>query len=106
MSFAEKWIELEIIMLSEIRESQEPNITYSPSFVEPRPKMMMMMRMIIMGHEYERVMVWGINGRGAKQSILSIHYMYAYIFIYEDSIMKPTKHCFKRREKMEIYWRV
>jgi hypothetical protein len=34
------WMELEIIMLSEISQLKKPNIEYSCSFVEPRPKMM------------------------------------------------------------------
>jgi hypothetical protein len=51
MSFAGKWMELEIIMLSEIRQAQRANITCSPSFVEPRLKMMMMR------HECKRGMI-------------------------------------------------
>jgi hypothetical protein len=43
MSFAGKWTELEIIMLNKISQHQKPNITCSCSFVEPRPKLMMVM---------------------------------------------------------------
>jgi hypothetical protein len=46
MSFAGKWMELEIIMLIKIRQSPKPSITCFHSFVESRPKVMIMMIMI------------------------------------------------------------
>jgi hypothetical protein len=61
-SFAGKWMQLEVIMLSEIIKLKRPNITCSHSFVEPRPKMMMMMVVgvaMMMGHECICGTVWG-----------------------------------------------
>jgi hypothetical protein len=43
MSFAGKWMELEIIMTCKMNQAQKPNVTCSCLFVEPRPKMMMVM---------------------------------------------------------------
>jgi hypothetical protein len=45
------------------------NITCSLFFVEPRPKMMRMMIVTIMGHEYYRETV-GIIGGGEEERIL------------------------------------
>jgi hypothetical protein len=44
MSFEGKCTELEILKLKKISQAQRPNIVCSRSFVEPRPKMMMVMR--------------------------------------------------------------
>jgi hypothetical protein len=52
MSFAEKWMELEINMLSKTKQLKKPYITCSCFFVDPKPKMMMT---IIMGHEWETI---------------------------------------------------
>jgi hypothetical protein len=38
MLFVGKWMELEIIMLSEIRQTVVKNIIYFPSYAESRPK--------------------------------------------------------------------
>jgi hypothetical protein len=89
MSFAGKWIDLEIVKPNEIRQAQRPNITCSCSFIDPKPRMMMMTRMTItiMGHEC----IWGTfwvaqhECGGEKEKVLKGE---------EDSIMKPTKRCF------------
>jgi hypothetical protein len=57
VSFTGKWMELEIIMLSELSQAQRPNIPCFHSFLELRPKMVM----IIMGHE------WGDDLGGNQQ---------------------------------------
>jgi hypothetical protein len=87
------------ILLGEIIQAQRPNIAYSHSFVELRPKMMMMV-MIIMGHEC----VWGLSGgglmgeEGERKRNLGVKKMEVHrIYTYEDSIMKLTKHCLKER---------
>jgi hypothetical protein len=54
LSFSGKCMEMDIIMLNGISHPKMPNITCSDSFVEFRPKMMMMM---MMGHVCERGMV-------------------------------------------------
>jgi hypothetical protein len=41
-SFAGKWMELEIIMLSKITQVQRPSTSCFHIFMEPRPKMMIM----------------------------------------------------------------
>jgi hypothetical protein len=66
MLFERIYMELDIILLSDIKQEQKQNILYSHSFFEHRPKMMMMMSIIItMGHECEREMVWRESvGRG------------------------------------------
>jgi hypothetical protein len=43
---------------------KRPNIIYSCSFVEPRPKMVMITTVIIMGHEYIWRTIWEISLRG------------------------------------------
>jgi hypothetical protein len=55
LSFAVKWMKLEIILLSGISQAQK-NVACSHLFVESRPKVMMMIVTIkmtkITGHEY------------------------------------------------------
>jgi hypothetical protein len=54
VSFAGRWIELEIIMLSEISQAQKAKFCMFFSCVESRPKMKMMrimMMMMMTGHE-------------------------------------------------------
>jgi hypothetical protein len=53
----------EIVMLNEV--SQVQNITCSDSFVKPAPKVVVVV--VIMGHECERGMVWGINKRVERE---------------------------------------
>jgi hypothetical protein len=63
MSFAEKWMELRIMMLSEGKAKlKKSNITCTHSFVEPRPKIMVLIKIMIinMEHEWE----WGGGVRG------------------------------------------
>jgi tRNA isopentenyl-2-thiomethyl-A-37 hydroxylase MiaE len=52
----ENWMELEIIMLSELVEFKKLNIIYSCSFAEPKSKMMIMIMMmiVIMEHDYKK----------------------------------------------------
>jgi hypothetical protein len=38
LSFVNKWMELERIILSEVRQAQKPKITSSPSYADYRPK--------------------------------------------------------------------
>jgi hypothetical protein len=55
MSFVEKWIELENIMLREISQAQKANTSHSCSFVDTRPKMriqlLLLLLLLIMGHK-------------------------------------------------------
>jgi branched-subunit amino acid transport protein AzlD len=53
MSFTRKWMELEIIKM--------PTITCFNSYAEYRPKMMIIIIIIIMAHKYKRGSVWQGN---------------------------------------------
>jgi hypothetical protein len=89
MSFGGKWMELKIMMLSEISHIQKAKYCLF-SFVEPRPKMMVVV--VVM----EVVVVVVINNRsegdgreGGKESLLKVkrikisqRYVYIYIYIY------------------------
>jgi hypothetical protein len=66
MSFAGKWMELKIIMLSEINQVQRPGITYFHSFVEPRAKTTTMVMTMIVGHECIYGGLFGESVRGRK----------------------------------------
>jgi hypothetical protein len=75
MPFAGKWIELEIIMLSETSQSQKENIACLLSYAESRPKI------IILHH-------WGrTRGRGEGKErptggeYNKYHYIYTYIYM-------------------------
>jgi hypothetical protein len=57
LSFAGKWIELEVIMLNEISQVQVAKFHLFSFIWEPRSKMMTML-MRIMGHECS----WGLSG--------------------------------------------
>jgi hypothetical protein len=69
MSFAGKWMELEIILLREISQAQEAKHCIFYSFLKSRPQMMMMMIIIIMGQECKRGTVWeGKSAGGGRRN--------------------------------------
>jgi hypothetical protein len=76
--------------------------------MESRSKMMMIV--IIMGHKYKQetvgVISWSVRQKervlGSEED-LNIFYMYIWIYIYLESIMKSNKHFLKRgrRERLK-----
>jgi hypothetical protein len=81
MSFARQWMELGIIMLSEVSQLQNAKC-HMFSFVDPKPKMMVVVVMMAIGHERERgwsgcgqwkgdgkgmVWVWSMEGDGERE---------------------------------------
>jgi hypothetical protein len=75
ISFAEKWKELEIILLRKICQSQKFKYHIFHSSVGSKPKVMIMIVMMIMikiiiGHEYKRKPEgdqWGTKRRGYRR---------------------------------------
>jgi hypothetical protein len=62
----------------------------------PRPEIMMMI-VVILGHKCERGMVTGREGKGKdteEEEDQNTQNM------FRDSIMKPTQHCLKNKEKI------
>jgi hypothetical protein len=67
MSFAGTWIELEIIILSEIRQAQKPTVACFHSYGKSVSKIMT----IIMRHECKRKGIWwGESMREREERVL------------------------------------
>jgi hypothetical protein len=62
ISFARRWVELEVIILNLISQAHKAKYCISHSFIKPRLKMVIMMMMI--RHERERGMEERINRNG------------------------------------------
>jgi hypothetical protein len=65
LSFANKWMELENIILSEVSQAQRPKITCSPSYVDYRPKTNAVI-LLDMGHTLRGEYAQEEQGKGRK----------------------------------------
>jgi hypothetical protein len=108
LSFAGKWMKLDMFMLRDPSQAQKAKYHIFVLMQEYRPKIMMvvmMMTMMMIGHEFKKgIVLRGISrskkGEGESPwgvKRIEVCYIYVYIFrcIY-DSIMKPIKYCFKK----------
>jgi hypothetical protein len=91
----EKWTEVEVILFREIIQAEKD--TYS---IFSRNKVIIIT--IIMGYKCQAGLLRvRFSGREEKRELTGEHDQ-STLYVYEDSIMKFTKYCFKGRKRKRV----